>query len=333
MEEKCCEYCKCHFNGELINHLRCCNKYLNHIDNLVSTLTYDFLYDEYIIKEKSISQISQEVGFKKNRQVHKKLLEYRIPIRNAHENRFAKGYVEQTKKTCLEKYGVEYHTLKDSPIRQKIWDGVEEKYGVKNVFIDDNIKEKSKKTMLEKYGVQYCSQSFEIQQKIKDTCLEKYGVYNPAMNINIINKMKATKASKVYTYGHTSAIAESFFTSLYEKMSPSNHIYFRPLTKEFTVMSDENILYCYDFVDSEKKKCIEFNGDYWHGNPNIYESDWINPHNGLSVKEMKLKDNKKTKAIKNRGYECLTIWEKEYRDNPEKIFKKCIKFLNKFCNE
>lgn len=87
------------------------------------------------------------------RQVHKKLLEYNIPLRNAHENRLAKGYIEQTKTTCLEKYGCEYHTLKESSIRQKIWDGVKTKYGVENVFSVNDIKEKSKKTMLEKYDV------------------------------------------------------------------------------------------------------------------------------------------------------------------------------------
>lgn len=329
MEEKYCEYCEKYFTGLSVNHLRCCDKYLDHIDELVSMLTYDFLYDEYIIKEKSVRQISKEVGFKKPRQVQNKLIEYNIPIRNAHENRFAKGYIEQTKTTCLEKYGCEYHTLKESSIRQKIWDGVKEKYGVDNLFIHKETLEKIKNTVLEKYGVDNVSQSKIIRQKVKDTCMNKYGVESVSKVPEFINKMKVTKASKNHIYSHTSKISESFFTLLYEKMLPSDHIYFQPKTKEFTIMSEENILYCYDFVDSEKMKCIEFNGDYWHGNPNIYESDWINPHNGLTMKEMKLKDNKKIKAIKNRGYGCLIVWEKEYKDNPEKIFKKCIRFLNK----
>jgi hypothetical protein len=333
MDEKYCEFCGSVFDGALVNHLRICKNYKKCIINLESKLTFDFLYDEYIIKEKSIRQISKEIGFKKPRQVHKKLLEYNIPLRNAHENRFAKGYIEQTKSTCLEKYGCEYHTLKESSIRQKIWDGVEEKYGVKYISLLPETIEKIKKTNLKKYGVENVGQSDKIKQKVKDTCLIRYGVYNPFMNIDVINKIKETKATKIYTTSHTSAIAESFFTLLYEKISSSDHIYFRPKTKEFTIMSDENILYCYDFVDSEKKKCIEFNGNYWHGNPSIYENDWINPHSSLSMKEMKLKDKKKINAIKKRGYKCLIVWEKEYKDNPEKIFKKCIRFLNKFCND
>lgn len=327
MEQKYCDYCETFFTGELINHLRCCDKYLDHIDELISMLTYEFLYNEYIVKEKSISQISKEVGFKKNRQVHKKLLEYKIPIRNAHENRFAKGYIEQTKTTCLEKYGCEYHTLKESPIRQKIWAGVKEKYGVDNIFQLPEVIEKIKKTNLKKYGVENASQSKEIRQKVKDTCLERYGVDNVRKSQEFINKMKATKASKPTAYAHTSKISQDFFSLLYDKLTPSDHIYFQPKSKEFTVMSKDNVLYCYDFVDSINMVCIEFNGDYWHGNPNLYESDWVNPHNGLTSKEMQVKDKVKIKSIKERGYRVLVIWESDFRKNSDKVINKCVKFI------
>ena len=32
----------------------------------------------------------------------------------------------------------------------------------------------------------------------------------------------------------------------------------------------------YDFVSPKKRKIIEFNGDYWHANPAIYNSGWVN---------------------------------------------------------
>jgi hypothetical protein len=76
------------------------------------------------------------------------------------------------------------------------------------------------------------------------------------------------------------------------------------------------------------KKCIEFNGNYWHSNPLIYERNWINPHTKLTTIEVQLKDNDKINTIKElRGYECLTIWEKDYDDNPELMIIKCLEFL------
>jgi len=46
--------------------------------------------------------------------------------------------------------------------------------------------------------------------------------------------------------------------------------------KEFIVSSIDHV-YFYDYVIPDLFFCIEFNGDYWHMNPNKYKENYVNP--------------------------------------------------------
>lgn len=69
------------------------------------------------------------------------------------------------------------------------------RYGVKNVFQLDSIKEKSKETCKEKYGVEYATQSKEFREKVKQTCIDKYGVENVCQSDEVQKKMIDTLKS------------------------------------------------------------------------------------------------------------------------------------------
>jgi hypothetical protein len=75
------------------------------------------------------------------------------------------------KQTNLQKYGVE-NVFQNEEIKDKIKKVILKKYGVENPNQLDETKKKSKKTKLEKYG----NENYVNIQKIKNTCLEKYGV-------------------------------------------------------------------------------------------------------------------------------------------------------------
>lgn len=88
----------------------------------------------------------------------------------------------------------------------------QEKYGVSNVFQDNNIKEKIKQTLLDLYGVEHCSQlesmrnhlkqqqyykyvehpeiGQSINEKRKQTCLKRYGVLSTNSLPEVIQKKK-----------------------------------------------------------------------------------------------------------------------------------------------
>ena len=77
-------------------------------------------------------------------------------------------------------------------------------------------------------------------------------------------------------------------------------------------------------------KIIEFNGDFYHANPENYESDSvikIAEKNILFAKEIWRKDEFKLNTLKKLGYDILIIWEKETQDNYLETLNKCKKFL------
>ena len=59
------------------------------------------------------------------------------------------------------------------------------KYGVKNIFQDENIKNKSKETKRNKYG----DENYNNPEKNKKTCVERYGVEYYTMSDEYINRM------------------------------------------------------------------------------------------------------------------------------------------------
>lgn len=79
--------------------------------------------------------------------------------------------------------------------------------------------------------------------------------------------------------------------------------------------------YFYDFCYCNK--IIEYNGDYWHANPRIYnESDILTK--GKTAKEIWDYDTRKIEFAKNNGYEILIIWDSEYKYDKLKVIDRCI---------
>ena len=99
--------------------------------------------------------------------------------------------------------------------------------------------------------------------------------------------------------------------------------------RQFILKNDneecKNNRFLYDF--KFENKIIEFNGDYWHMNPDIYDSDFVNPYTNLSSEEKWKFDEIKFECAVQNGYDVLTIWESEYNENREATIQKCISFL------
>lgn len=86
----------------------------------------------------------------------------------------------------------------------------------------------------------------------------------------------------------------------------------------------KGIQYIYDFFLPKYNLIIEYNGDYWHANPKIYQS-------GSIIKVQKLgevivdtiweRDKIKKELAEQQGYKIIYIWEKDYQLNKD-ILKK-----------
>lgn len=64
-----------------------------------------------------------------------------------------------------------------------------------------------------------------------------------------------------------------------------------------------------DAIDEDNKIIWEFNGDFWHGNPDIFDPDAINSGCKVTFGEKYQKTLNKQKFLEDAGYTVISIWE------------------------
>jgi len=67
-----------------------------------------------------------------------------------------------------------------------------------------------------------------------------------------------------------------------------------------------------DGYDISTNTIYEFYGDYWHGNPSIFNPDDINKRNKKTYGKLFEDTMKREQLIKESGYNLITIWESDY---------------------
>lgn len=86
--------------------------------------------------------------------------------------------------------------------------------------------------------------------------------------------------------------------------------------KVITQFRIDGVPYIYDFYLPDLNILLEYNGDYWHANPNKYaSSDKINMV-GLGkifAKHVWDKDQLKLKTAEQYGFEVRVLWERDYK--------------------
>ena len=58
---------------------------------------------------------------------------------------------------------------------------------------------------------------------------------------------------------------------------------------------------------------FEFHGDFWHGNPKLYDKKKVNPRVGSTFGELYEKTLQKSNFIKYNGYNLIEIWENDWK--------------------
>lgn len=89
--------------------------------------------------------------------------------------------------------------------------------------------------------------------------------------------------------------------------------------REFTTYSEElKRVVKYDYVDTKLKVVVEYNGDYWHGNPKKYPGGTIMEYpNGsrIPVEVIWAQDLRKSRVMEERGYRVFSVWEMDCVEN------------------
>lgn len=109
-----------------------------------------------------------------------------------------------------------------------------------------------------------------------------------------------------------------------KKSSYENEIYVQYLKALGFERNKQISKYNVDFLNKDTKTIVEFNGDYWHMNPSLYEKDFYNPTIKMYAQDKWEFDNKRITELQQMGYTVFVWWESEMFSN-RKINEDAIK--------
>jgi len=237
---------------------------------------------------------------------------------------------------------------------------LQERYGTNNVMQIKDVKskqhKKAKHTLKLKYGVEHPLQVKEFALKAQtnarktwkvkynqdinspfkvpgakikaaQTILERYGDHPMRIehlkNINHKNMLE----TKLKRYGSTfpnvtchSRVATKLFDDIVSKGNLKGALYGKD--EVYLQVKNKRKGYKLDFV--YKDKAIEFYGDYWHCNPEVYKEGII-LRNGKTSEDIYKKDKIRENFIKSK-YKLLIVWESDLLSYEDTI-NRCLNFL------
>lgn len=178
----------------------------------------------------------------------------------------------------------------------------------------------SKEKCIEKNGEEEGLKRWEERQAKWQETLNK----KPEEERIIINKKKIKGIISRDHKGY-SKISQQLFKEIYELIKTKFEcVYFATLCRDGTVIDDgknrEYILdvgHSYrllDFYIPSIKKCIEFDGEYWHNYKTGFRGN-------------KERDTLREQQIKKQKISILHIKERDYNDNKEKVIEECLRFI------
>ena len=229
-----------------------------------------------------------------------------------------KGYTEDEAKEKISELQKELalrNSIK-SPLERKKYNKKCVVYWTNKGYTEDEAKEK----------ISELQKTFSLEK-----CVNKYGKEDGLKRWKQRQeKWQETLNKKgFHQLGH-SKISQELFNEIlnHYDTEDKDYVFFEEKNKEYTLKNDNGFFYRYDFCDLNKRKFIEFNGDIYHANPKMFSPlDKPNPFKNKTSEELWKIDEDKKKIAERNGFEELIIWEKDYRENKEKIIKDCLNFL------
>lgn len=87
--------------------------------------------------------------------------------------------------------------------------------------------------------------------------------------------------------------------------------------------------YYADILLPNKKKVIEYHGDYWHCNPKLYSKEYYHKVKGIPAKEIWERDKQRVKSLKTLGFLVFVVWESDFKNKRTETLQSVKEFLGK----
>ena len=129
-----------------------------------------------------------------------------------------------------------------------------------------------------------------------------------------------------------SKVSQEFIEKIDSYFKDTHETYYHTKNHEKIVYID-SISKCYilDYYINDLNVCIEFNGDYYHANPNKFSYDFEFPEFSNSVfilkaKDIWEKDKRKIESLSEIGIKTIVVWESDYykNKNNEEFYKNIV---------
>ena len=226
------------------------------------------------------------------------------------------------KELGINKYNeyVKFHSYKNS------FEYKQNKHGWTKEQYDEYNKNRAvtKKLCIKKHGTNkglkiynnYCKKQVYAGTSI-EYFKDKYGEIEGILKYKEICKKKASFNPNTHLL-HSSKMATELFDKLTDRINDLDlcDIYYNTKNNKEYFIKIKNTYYLYDYVIPSIRLCIEFNGNYWHMNPEMYDK-----HDkciGKTAEQIWKQDAEKIKAIKQRNFDVIIVWEKDYINNKDK---------------
>lgn len=184
-------------------------------------------------------------------------------------------------------------------------------------------------SMMLSYGVKRPLQSKQIHERFKEQMIKAHGVPYSGMKEEFLNKsFETTKkkyGTKCWIFGG-SQLEEKIIREIKNNINKKFSFIEQSNKKEGILVGSKTYMYP-DLVIKEINVIVEVFGDYWHANPELYDSSFIS-RKGLTRDQINAKDESRLLTLKNLGYEVIVIWELDWNKNKERELEKVINVIN-----
>ncbi len=169
--------------------------------------------------------------------------------------------------------------------------------------------------------------SKKVREKISEKT--KKAVNNPEIKKKLIKSLIGNKRAKGHKVSKKNKIRQRKLrlTQKFPRKDTKIEVIMQNKlkTKKILFETHKPIICCQPDIFIQPNLCIFCDGDWWHGNPLIY-----NQKNLHSIQlRNKMYDLRNNKFLKKRGYNVIRLWESDINKNLNKCYEKVNKFLIK----
>lgn len=207
-----------------------------------------------------------------------------------------------------------------------------DKYGVNKTTARLMVRERQRTNCVERIAERE-SIGIEEAQVIRDEITEKW---QNTMNSKSPEEIAEINKKKISGCKSVSRISLVLFNKIIDKMKldiGDVKMDRDELSIPYMNKNGRKSAFLYDFTYGNK--IIEFNGDLFHGNPLLFESNdtplkrlgRLTSRADITAKELWDRDEYKKSIAIEHGYQLLTVWEWDLKHDMANVVNKCIDFL------